>query len=128
MCSQKYKYVHLGIPYSKVGTDSINISIPILKLMEDFTIQDKLVAYTSDGGYNLKTCKDALLQTLQFIAHKKLCFEKIVSSMRYKVHARQPFWIESPRMTRAQFSCALQRSKKLLRLVLRGQRIVNLVQ
>ena len=60
MCSQKYKYVHLGIPYSKVGTDSINISIPILKLMEDFTIQDKFVAYTSDGGYNLKTCQDAL--------------------------------------------------------------------
>ena len=28
--------------------------------MEYFTIQDKVIAYMSDGGSNLKTCQDAL--------------------------------------------------------------------
>ena len=58
--ARKYEYVHLGIPHSKFGTDGINLSIPVLKLMENFTIQDKVIAYTSYGGYNLKTCQDTL--------------------------------------------------------------------
>ena len=60
MCEWKYDHVHLGMPNSKVVTDGINISIPFLKLMEGFTIQEKFIAYTSDGGYNLKMCQDAL--------------------------------------------------------------------
>ena len=60
MCAWKYKNVHLGITYSKVGTDGINISIPVLKLMDNFTIQYKVIAYTSDRGCNLKTFQDAL--------------------------------------------------------------------
>ena len=28
--------------------------------MEDFTIQDKFISYTSGGGSNLKMCHDAL--------------------------------------------------------------------
>ena len=55
MCAWKYENVYLGIPYSKVGTDGINISISVLKLMDDFTIQDKVIAYMSNGGSNLKT-------------------------------------------------------------------------
>ena len=31
MCAWKYYNLHLGIPYSKVGTDGINIIIPVLK-------------------------------------------------------------------------------------------------
>ena len=49
VCAWKYKHVRLGIPYSKIGTDGINISITVLKLMEDFIIQDKVIAYTSNG-------------------------------------------------------------------------------
>ena len=47
MCACKYEYVHLIISYSKVGTDGVNISIPVFKLMEDTTIQDKVIAYSS---------------------------------------------------------------------------------
>ena len=60
MCVWKYEHVHLGMLYSKVGTDDIDLNILVLKLMEDFTIQDKFIAYTSNGGYNLKTFQDAL--------------------------------------------------------------------
>ena len=59
-CARKYEYVHLVMAYSKVGTDGINISITVLKLIEDFTIQDKFIAYMINGGYNLKTYQDAL--------------------------------------------------------------------
>ena len=55
-----YKHVHLGMPYSNVETYDINTSIPVLKLMGDFTIQDKIIAYTSNEGYNLNTCQDTL--------------------------------------------------------------------
>ena len=60
MCAWKYKHVHLGMPYSKVGTDGSSLSIPVLKLMEDFTIQDKVITYKSNGRYNFKTCQDVL--------------------------------------------------------------------
>ena len=55
-------------------------------------------------------------------------FDKIVSPMRYKVHARQKFCIVSPRMTRVQYSCDLQRSERFSQLVLYGKRRVHLVQ
>ena len=38
MCACKYEHVHLGIPYSKVVAYGTNLSIPVLKLMDDFTI------------------------------------------------------------------------------------------
>ena len=50
MCARKYEHVHLGIPYSNVNTDGINLNIPVLKLMEDFIIQNKAIAYKIDGG------------------------------------------------------------------------------
>ena len=50
MCAYKYKHVHLVKPYLKFGTDSINLSIPFLKLLADFTIQEKYITYTSYGG------------------------------------------------------------------------------
>ena len=37
-----------------------SIKIPILKLMEDFTVQYKVIAYKSNGGSNLKTCQYSL--------------------------------------------------------------------
>ena len=64
----------------------------------------------------------------QFIAHNKLCFDLIVLPMSYKVHARQTSCIESPRMKRAKFACVLQRSKKVLRLMVHGRIRANLVQ
>ena len=60
MFACKYEHVHLGMPYSKVGTDGINISTPVLKLIEDFTIQDKVIEYTIKGVYNLKMIQDSL--------------------------------------------------------------------
>ena len=54
MCEWVYEHVHLAMPYSIFGTDGINISITVLKLMEYFTIQDKFIAYKSGGGSNLK--------------------------------------------------------------------------
>ena len=38
MCAWKYEHGHLGMPYLKVGTYGINISILVLKLMWYFTI------------------------------------------------------------------------------------------
>ena len=100
----KFGHVHLGMPYSKFGTDGINLSILVLKLMKDFNMEDKVIAYTSNEGYNLKMCQDAMewnIPNTAIYRTQKLCFVKIVLTMRYKVHARQPFWIESPRITRA---------------------------
>ena len=51
MCAWIYKHVHLGMPYSKVGTDGINPSIPVLELMDYFTTQYNL--YMSNGQVTL---------------------------------------------------------------------------
>ena len=58
MHAWKYDNVHLVIPYSKVGSDDTNLIIPILELIQDFTILDKVIACTRNGGYNMKTCQD----------------------------------------------------------------------
>ena len=68
------------------------------------------------------------LETPQIAAHNKLYFSNIVSPMRYKVYARQPFLVTSLRMTRSKLLWALKFSGKFLTLVLRGRRRVHLVQ
>ena len=60
MHAWKYDSVHLGIPYSKVGSDDTNLIIPVLKIIQDFTIQEKVIACTINGGYNMKACQDVL--------------------------------------------------------------------
>ena len=57
------------------------------------------------------------LQTPQFNAHNKLCFDKIVLPIRYKVYVRQIFWIAIPSMTRAKLLCVLQQSENLVTCV-----------
>ena len=97
------------MPYSKAGTDSINLSISVLELMEYFTIQDKFVMCTINGGYNLKTFQDVLevkvTNTAIYITHQTM-FVQDYFSLHYKLHARQTFWIASRGMIRAQSLCA----------------------
>ena len=93
----KYKHVRLGIPYSKIGTDGINISITVLKLMEDFTIQYKVVVHKSYGGPNLNTQQDELegkVTNTNIYITQKTMFWQFFSPMHYKVHTRQPFVLQ----------------------------------
>ena len=53
-------HVHLGMPYSKNGTDGTNLSKVIARQVIDNGVNNMVVAYTSDGGSNLKTCQDNL--------------------------------------------------------------------
>ena len=68
------------------------------------------------------------LQTPEFTAQKKLCFDNIVSPMSYKLNERQPFWISSPMMKMEQSLCALQWYEKVSNILLPVQRRVHLVQ
>ena len=82
----KYKHIHLGIPYSKVVTDGINLNIPVFKLMEDFTIQDEFILNTRNGGYNFNICQDALegkvknsvVYYIQQTMFRKYCFVHVL--------------------------------------------------
>ena len=116
MCAWKYYNLHLGIPYSKVGTDGINIIIPVLKwkILPFNTNSSRIRAMEDSIWIRARMHWREKLQTPQFTAHNKLCFKNIVLPMRYKVHARQPVWVTSLRITRAPFLFALQQSKKSL--------------
>ena len=54
------QHVHLGMPWSANGTDGASLAIPVGECIQIFNLQNKVVSYTSDGGSNLKTCKEAL--------------------------------------------------------------------
>ena len=79
--------MHLGIPYSKVETYGINISITILKLTWDFKIQEKFITYTTDGGYNFKMCQDSLAG--KFTNTKIYCTQQTTFQQYFFVHALQ---------------------------------------
>ena len=53
-------HAHLGMPWSKGGTDGQSLSIAVKSCVDKFGLQNKVLCYTSDGGGNLKTCKDNL--------------------------------------------------------------------
>ena len=54
------KVIHLGMPWCVEGTDGQQLSSSVRDCLKVFNIQDKIVSYTSDGGSNLKACKNAL--------------------------------------------------------------------
>jgi hypothetical protein len=49
---------NLGMPWSKGGTDGQSLSIAVKSCIDKFHLRSKVISYTSDGGGNLKTCKD----------------------------------------------------------------------
>lgn len=53
-------HAHLGMPYSKNGTDGTNLSKTIARQVMDNDVNNMVVAYTSDDGSNLKTYQDNL--------------------------------------------------------------------
>jgi hypothetical protein len=52
-------HTHLGMPWSK-GTDGQSLSIAVKSCIDKFHLRCKVISYASDGGGNLKTCKDYL--------------------------------------------------------------------
>jgi hypothetical protein len=53
-------HTHLGMPCSKGGTDGQSLSVAVKSCIDKFHLRKKVISYTSDGGGNLKTCKDYL--------------------------------------------------------------------
>ena len=112
--------------HENTGMCTLEFHIQTLTLMESISIFPfwnwwRILPFKTKSS-RIQAMKNALLrcvvmhwreifQTRKFATQNKLCFDNIVLPMCYKVHARQPFWIAIPRMTRAQSSCALQRSK-----------------
>jgi len=56
--------VHLGMPYSRGGTDGQNLAIAVKKTIDEMQLATKVISYTQDGGSNLVTCKRALDATV----------------------------------------------------------------
>ena len=116
------------MPYSKVVNDASISLLPFWNLW-------KILLFKTNF-FRIRAVEDPIwrcammhwrgkLQTTQFTTHNKLCFDKILFHMHYKLHARQKFWIASTRMTKAQSPCVLQQSKKLSWILLRGRRRVH---
>ena len=53
-------HTHLGMPWAKGGTDGQSLSVAVKSCIDKFHLRSKVISYTSDGGGNLKTCKDYL--------------------------------------------------------------------
>lgn len=58
------RHVHLGMPWSKSGTDGQSLSIAVGSCISNYGLNKKVIGYCSDGGRNLKTCKDELDKTV----------------------------------------------------------------
>jgi hypothetical protein len=59
-------HTHLGMPWSKGGKDGQGHSIVVKLCIDTFHLRSKVISYTSDGGGNLKTCKDYLNEMVSF--------------------------------------------------------------
>ena len=45
---------------STTATDGISLSLSVMELVENFGLEAKIVGITSDGGGNIRVCREAL--------------------------------------------------------------------
>ncbi len=53
----KKHQLHLGMPWSRGGTDGQKLAYAVEECISEFNLGTKVIGYTCDGGSNLKTCK-----------------------------------------------------------------------
>ena len=53
------KNTHIGIP-STTATDVVSLSLSVMEVVENFGLGANIVGITSDGGGNIRVCREAL--------------------------------------------------------------------
>ena len=53
------KNTHIGIP-STTDTDGFSLSLSVVEVMDNFGLEANIVGITSNGGGNLRVCREAL--------------------------------------------------------------------
>ena len=53
------KNTHIRMP-STTATDGVSLYLSILEVVENFGLEAKIVGITSDGGGNIRVCREAL--------------------------------------------------------------------
>ena len=53
------KNTHIGMP-STTSTDVVSLSLSVMEVVENFGFEAKIVGITSDGGGNLRVCRESL--------------------------------------------------------------------
>ena len=56
---QERKNTHIGMP-STTATNGVSLSLSVMEVVENFGLEAKIVGITSDGGGNLRVCREAL--------------------------------------------------------------------
>ena len=56
---QERKNNHIGMP-STTDTDGVSLSLSVMNMVENFGLEEKIVGITSDGGGNIRVCREAL--------------------------------------------------------------------
>ena len=45
---------------STTATDGVSLSLSVMEVVENFVLEETIVGITSDGGGNLRVCREAL--------------------------------------------------------------------
>ena len=45
---------------STTATDGVSLSLSVMEVVENFGLEAKIVGITSDGGGNLRVCREAM--------------------------------------------------------------------
>ena len=53
------KNTHIGIP-SNNSTDGVSLYLSAMEVVDNFDLEANVVGITSDGGVNLRVCREAL--------------------------------------------------------------------
>ena len=56
---QERKNNHIGMP-STTATDGVSLSLSVIEAVENFGSEEKILGITSDGGGNLRVCRETL--------------------------------------------------------------------
>lgn len=60
MGNNVYSIIYIGMPHSNSGTSGVQLAVEVWGTLNTFNISKKAVIITSDGGGNLRTCKNSL--------------------------------------------------------------------
>ena len=56
---QERKNTHIGMP-STTATDGVSLYLSVMEVVENFGLEANIVGITSDGGGNIRVCREAL--------------------------------------------------------------------
>jgi hypothetical protein len=74
-------HTHLGMPWSKGGTDGQSLSVAVKSCIDKFHLRSKVISYTSDGGgyLNEMVSNDAIFNPSKSIFEQS-CLAHVLSS------------------------------------------------